>query len=76
MKYPKKIRAKAKYKARPIYARPDDFAKMKATAAIHADHKAMVKAAARKSEYDRLTGLLDKLNPGLRGALLSERSKL
>ena len=76
MKYPKKIRAKAKYKARPIYARPDDFAKMKATAALHADHRAMVKAAARKSEYDRLTGLMDKVNPGLRGALLSERSKL
>jgi hypothetical protein len=75
-KIPRKIKARAKELMKPLYARPDDMHKVKMTAALYADHQHMQRLAARKSEYDRLTGLIDKTNPGLRGPLLAERSKL
>ena len=34
------------------------------------------KAAFNRSEYDRLTGLIHSVNPGLRGPLVAERNKL
>ena len=50
--------------------------KVKMTAQLYADHQALNKAAFRRSEYDRLTGLINSVNPGLRGKLVAERSKL
>ena len=49
-KVPRKIKARAKELAKPLYARPDDMHKVKMTAALYADHQHMQRLAARESE--------------------------
>jgi hypothetical protein len=50
--------------------------KLKENIALHAEFIANQNAMRHKNEYDRLTGLIHSVNPGLQGHLLAERSKL
>ena len=75
-KVPKKIKARARQKARPLYTRPADVAKLKQTEELYAQFQMRNRSTANKSEYDRLTGLIHSVTPGLRGPLVAERNKL
>ena len=75
-KAPKKIKARARQLARPLYTRAGDVAKLKQTAELYANFQNQSKAAFNRSEYDRLSGLINSVNPGLQGALVAERNKL
>ena len=76
----KSIRTRPKQRAerltRPLYTRPGDMKKLKENIALHAEHIATQNAMRHKNEYDRLTGIIHSVNPGLQGHLLAERSKL
>ena len=75
-KLPKKIKARARQLARPLHTRPADHAKLKQTQELYQQFQMQNKAAFNRSEYDRLTGLIHSVNPGLRGPLVAERNKL
>jgi hypothetical protein len=70
------VKRRAERMARPLYTRPGDLKAMKQNIALHAEHIATQNAMRHKNEYDRLTGLIHSVQPGLQGHLLAERSKL
>ena len=73
----KALKAKAKALARPLYARPQAMQRYKERTAARAEHIAVQEAAHKRNEYDRMTGHIHSaIQPGLRAALIHERSKL
>ena len=70
------VKRRAEHLARPLYTRPGDMKKLKENIALHADFIANQNAMRHKNEYDRLTGLIHSVNPGLQGHLIAERAKL
>jgi len=70
------VKRRAAALARPLYTRPGDLKAMKNNIALHAEHIATQNAMRHKNEYDRLTGLIQSVQPGLHGHLLAERAKL
>jgi ATP-dependent helicase/DNAse subunit B len=77
VKKSKALKAKAKALARPLYTRPAAMQRYKDRTAARAEHIAVQEAAHKRNEYDRMTGHIHSaIQPGLRGALIHERSKL
>ena len=78
MKYKKKaLRAKAKEMARPLYARPKALGKIQETNLLRAQHIAQQERLYKANEYQRMTGQIHStVQPGLKAALVSQRSKL
>ena len=73
----KALKAKAKALARPLYTRPQAMQRYKDRTAARAEHIAVQEAAHKRNEYDRMTGHIHTaIQPGLRAALIQERSKL
>jgi hypothetical protein len=73
----KALKAKAKALARPLYTRPAAMQRYKEKTALRAEHIAVQEAAHKRNEHDRMTGYIHSaIHPGLRGALIHERSKL
>ena len=77
VKKTKAMKAKAKALARPLYTRPQAMQRYKDRTAARAEHIAVQEAAHKRNEYDRMTGHIHTaIQPGLRAALIHERSKL
>ena len=77
VKKTKAMKAKAKALARPLYTRPQAMQRYKDRTAARAEHIAVQEAAHKRNEYDRMTGHIHSaIQPGLRAALIQERSKL
>ena len=77
VKKTKAMKAKAKALARPLYTRPQAMQRYKDRTAARAEHIAVQEAAHKRNEYDRMTGHIHSaIQPGLRAALIHERSKL
>ena len=70
------VKRRAERLARPLYTRPGDMKALKQNIALHAEHIATQNAMRHKNEYDRLTGIIHSVQPGLQGHLLAERAKL
>ena len=71
------LKARAKALARPLYTRPQAMQRYKEKTAARAEHIAIQEAAHKRNEYDRMTGHIHSaIQPGLRAALVQERSKL
>ena len=70
------VKRRAERLARPLYTRPGDMKALKQNIALHAEHIATQNAMRHKNEYDRLTGIINSVAPGLQGHLLAERAKL
>jgi len=63
--------------ARPLYARPKALAKIQETTFLRSQHLAQQERLQKRNEYDRMTGQIHStVQPGLRAALVRERSKL
>ena len=81
MKYKKKnspaLRAKAREMAKPLYARPKALGKIQETNLLRAQHIAQQERLHKRNEYDRMTGQIHStVQPGLKAALVAQRSKL
>ena len=73
----KALKAKAKALARPLYTRPQAMQRYKERTTARAEHIAVQEAAHKRNEHDRMTGHIHSaIQPGLRAALIQERSKL
>ena len=73
----KKYKAKAKEMAKPLYARPKALAKIQETTLLRSQHLAQQERLQKRNEYERMTGQIHStVQPGLRAALVHERSKL
>ena len=70
------VKKRAERLARPLYTRPGDMKALKQNIALHAEHIATQNSMRHKNEYDRLTGIINSVQPGLQGHLIAERAKL
>ena len=71
-----KYKKKAKEMAKPLYARPKALQKIQATNLLRAQHLAEQERIHKRNEYDRITGQIHRVQPGMRAALVQERTKL
>ena len=70
-------KARAKALARPLYTRPAAMQRYKDRTAARAEHIAVQEAAHKRNQHDVMTGYIHSaIQPGLRAALIQERSKL
>ena len=69
----KALKTKAKMLARPLHTRPEALGRYQLKTALRQEHLAMQEML---HEHDRLTGHIhSNIQPGLRAALVHERSK-
>jgi hypothetical protein len=77
VKKSKALKAKAKALARPLYTRPAAMQRYKERTAARAEHIAVQETAHQRNQHDAITGYIHSaIQPGLRAALIQERSKL